>query len=205
MQLCTFLTLQILLHMRCVIFLVLHRSCGFCRCPLSSLLSWLWRAVFGYGWWAGVVGSGVLTCMSQCSATPTPHNPPRSVHRCASHQFSRHAKQIPLSALTLDPSALNFLRGAISCKSKSCVPAAEKKAQQAVPLSSQEEAPGDTLRSHWDLTSCSHNIRQKTASGLRYTSFSMLSCAQLSVQAFQSIFLWPWVWMDTSCEPFFQV
>ncbi|ROJ78721.1 EF-hand calcium-binding domain-containing protein 11 [Anabarilius grahami] len=69
------------------------------------------------------------------------------LRRCASHQFSRHAKQIPLSALTLDASALNFLRGAISCKSKSCVPAAEKKAQQAVPLSSQEEAPVDTLRS----------------------------------------------------------
>ncbi|TRY92920.1 hypothetical protein DNTS_014093 [Danionella cerebrum] len=63
-----------------------------------------------------------------------------------SARFKVCAKQIQLPALTLDSSSLNFLRGAISCESKSCVPATEDKAKQAVPPCSEEEVPGDTPR-----------------------------------------------------------
>ncbi|CAM4647970.1 unnamed protein product [Leuciscus chuanchicus] len=86
------------------------------------------------------------------------------LRRCASHQFSRHAKQIPLSALTLDVRALNFLRGAISCKSKSCVPVAEKKAKQAVPLSFFERGSCRHSEISAGLTPCFHNLSQKAAS-----------------------------------------
>lgn len=97
------------------------------------------------------------------------------MRRCASHQFSRHAKQIPLPALTLDACALNFLRGAISFKSKSCVPAAEKKAQQAVPLSSR-----------WSYSSISQS-RPKAVSGLLHRLFGGRESRFYSLRAYSSI------------------
>lgn len=82
-------------------FQILNRSCGFRRCVTRPYVMAVEGSV-----WLRLVSWCCLVWRVDMHVTVLP--PPS---RYASHQFSRHAKQIPLSALTLDVRAPKLPQG----------------------------------------------------------------------------------------------